>query len=273
MNPGCGEEITENLLVTLTTRVDSNNSNGNDILTTLPRPLCFQPGRFDVGLISLRCSPALPPTPAQSSNNGAAAQANLPADQHEPLFPGLQKPVIVPKPAVKRSKDLLRFIADLNGPLRGTGVEFSFMSYHGGIEALVTITVNAKLQESWFRISANLARILGFNRTVFYPGRYYRSSLATQKLLDAFPLQHEFLMEIITPKDTQNYITFSEEIESIDAIRVTEKPDDYKEFFNWLSDKIKKKGLRIKFVDEYNRPCKFQENTIISVQLQFKSRF
>ena len=32
-------------------------------------------------------------------------------------------------------------------------------------------------------------------------------------------------------------------------------------------------SLRVQFVDEFNRPVKFQENSLIAVQLHFKSRF
>jgi hypothetical protein len=187
-------------------RIKLNTS--TNFITELPNELKLPKDVYEVGVTTLHYTPSEPKIEAKEEKKKAVIPKG-------PLFPNLKPPTEVTSTLKKSNKQLTLFLSDVNIQLENEKMPVVFSFYPLEDSVIVTIVMNSPVTRQYLVIPDDLATLLGFNRNRFPYGKIPAVTPVTNASFENVPMGTEYIIKLVTYKDTQNLIGIHMPFETI----------------------------------------------------------
>ena len=261
-----------NVYFSVTSKANPIGTGNNKVVTMFSKPILYPKGQYEVALVNLGLSPLArgERQPEVQPQAEVVEQVMETSEQYvapsDPLFPDMTPSTVTDFRIIKEDQQLMKFMASIARKLLPLGftLEYRIVSKQGGPAKLHVAILHANEDPGKFlRLPRDLATLMGFKRTDFYPGASLPEDEMFDSLYQNVPVGHEYKIEFVTPTYTQNVIQVGVR-RRLTYPEFIVKRKTWQEFFPWLTTRLLEMGgLRIEFSFNEHNVCTMEIHSML----------
>ena len=247
-----------NVYFSLSSKTNPRGVENTELVTTFSKPILYARGQYEAALVNLRFSPA----------KQVPKVIEIEHDEPHvgPLFPNKSAPTVTKYTPIKEDQQLLKFMANITRKMMENGYRIIYKITSNRGEPLrvhVVIQHDTSHPGMFLRFDPDLADLLGFKRTDFYPGVSLPEDIIYDKAFQAVPVGKTYDIQYVTPTYLGNILQVGVRRElTYPTYKVKER--EFPEFLTWLSaSSLREAGLRITFRLDAKNVCTMELHSFL----------